>query len=105
MRTNGTIQYNIHTGGGFNDDGEPVDSVDVWSDAVECFIRTVSDNSKGRYEDGRFDQASYEVFVESGRIPADANRVRLVRGGTGLGDFTVQGKPLTLTMDRIKIIV
>lgn len=105
MRTNGTIQYNIHTGGGFNDEGEPVDFVDAWSDAVKCFIRTVTDNSKGRYEDGKFNQASYEVLVESGGIPEDANRVRLVRGKTGLGDFTVQGKPLPLAMDRIKITV
>lgn len=104
MRTNGTLQYNIHTGGGFNDDGEPVASVDTWSEDVRCFIRTAT-NETGRYEDGAFIQASYEVLVEDGRIPLEANRVKLTRGKTELGDFAVQGIPLPLTMNRIKIVV
>lgn len=104
MRTNGTLQYNIHTGGGFNDEGEPVASVDTWSEEVRCFIRTATNNT-GRYEDGTFIQASYEVLVESGQVPLEANRVKLTRGATELGDFAVQGRPLLTAMDRIKIVV
>lgn len=104
MRTNGTLQYNIHTSGGFNDEGEPVSS-DAWSEDVKCFIRTVTNNSEGRYDDGKFNQASYEVLVEDGQIPIDVNRVKLTRGKTELGEFAVQGLPLPLTMSRVRIIV
>jgi hypothetical protein len=105
MRTNGLLQYNIHTDGGFNDDGEPIGSVDSWSEAVRCHIETVTNNSKGRYEDGKFNQASYEVLVEAGTIPADTNRVKLTRGKTELGEFSVQGRPEPLSMDRVKITI
>lgn len=105
MRTNGILQYNIHASGGFNDEGEPVSSADTWSEEVKCFICTVTNNSDGRYDDGKFNQASYEVLVEDGQIPIDINRVKLTRGKTELGEFAVQGLPLPLTMSRVKIVV
>lgn len=106
MRTNGYLQYTIYSSGGFNEDGEPIAvGTATWSEAVPCHIKTVTNTSKGRYEDGKFDQASYEVLVETSNIPLDVNRVRLVRGKTDLGEFVVQGKPIPTVMERVKIVV
>lgn len=105
MRTNGYLQYLTHTEGGFNEDGEPIMGTDSWSTPVSCSIKTVTNNSKGRYDDGKFNQASYEVLVENSQIPIDTNRVRLVRHDVELGEYAVQGKPIPTTMDRVKIIV
>ncbi len=105
MRTNGYLQYLTHTEGGFNEDGEPIMGTDSWSAPVSCFIKTVTNNSKGRYEDGKFNQASYEVLVENGQIPIDTNRVKLVRQDVELGEYVVQGKPTPIILDRVEIIV
>jgi hypothetical protein len=105
MRTNGYLQYFSSMGGGFDEDGEPIGATEAWSDPVDCFIETVTNNSKGRYEDGKFNQASYEVLVENGAVPIDINRVRLVRLGKTLGEFAVQGDLIPGAMDRIKIVV
>ncbi len=105
MRTNGFLQYLTHSEGGFNEYGEPIDGIDSWSTPISCFIKTVTNNSKGRYEDGKFNQASYEILVESEQIPIDINRVRLVRSKVELGEYAVQGKPIPTVMERVKIIV
>lgn len=105
MRTNGFLQYLAHTEGGFNEDGEPIMGTDIWSTPVSCSIKTVTNNSNGRYEDGKFDQASYEVLVENGQVPIDTNRVKLFRHDVELGEYAVQGKPIPTSMDRVKIIV
>ena len=105
MRTNGYLQYLTHTEGGFNEDGEPIMGSDIWSSPVSCSIKTVTNNSKGRYEDGKFNQASYEVLVENEQIPISTNRVKLFRHDVELGEYAVQGKPIPTFMDRVKIIV
>jgi len=105
MRTNGFLQYLTHTDGGFNEDGEPIMGTDIWSTPVSCSIKTVTNNSNGRYEDGKFDQASYEVLVENGQVPIDTKRVKLSRHDVELGEYAVQGKPIPTSMDRVKIIV
>lgn len=102
MRTNGILRYQIISETGFNDDGEPIAS-DSWSEAIPCSIKTVTNNSKGRYEDGKFNQASYEVLIET--IPLDVRRVKLERDGITLGEYPVQGLPTPTTMGRVKIIV
>lgn len=102
MRTNGVLRYQIISRNGFNDDGEPIAS-DAWSDVIPCSIKTVTNNSKGRYEDGKFNQASYEVLVET--IPLDVRRIRLERDGILLGEYPIQGLPTPTTMGRVKIIV
>lgn len=105
MRTNGFLQYLTHTEGGFNEDGEPIDGIDNWSVPISCLIKTVTNNSKGRYEDGKFNQASYEILIEHGQVPIDINRVRLVRHEVELGEYAVQGKAIPTVMERVKIIV
>lgn len=99
------MQYLIHTAGGFDEDGEPIKGSDSWSDPVPCSIKTVTNTSQGRYEDGKFNQYSYQVLIEEYRFPIDINRVKLVRGDTELGEFAVQGMPTPTVMDRVIISV
>lgn len=105
MRTNGTLQFSTFAEGGFTSDGEPIAGFDGWSEAIPCSIKTVTNNSKGRYDDGKFTQTSYEVLVEPDERLLDVKRVRLVRGEMELGEYPVQGLPIPTVMDRMKIIV
>lgn len=105
MRTNGMLQFSTFASGGFNDDGEPIMGINSWSEAIPCSIKAVTNNSKGRYEDGKFNQASYEVLAEPDNRLLTVKRIRLFRGETELGEFVVQGLPTPTIMDRIKIIV
>lgn len=105
MRTNGTLQYCTFTEGGFNEDGEPIAAQPEWSEVIPCSIKEETNNSKGRYEDGKFNQASFTVLVETPNLPLDVKRVRLQRNGIDLGEYAVQGFPTPTTMGRTKIIV
>lgn len=106
MRTNGNLRYCKFTGAGFNEDGEPLStSSKTWSEPIPCSIKTETNNSKGRYEDGKFNQATYTVLVEDNSLPLDTKRVKLERDGRDLGEFAVQGIPTPTIMGRIKIIV
>lgn len=105
MRTNGYIQYSKHASAGFNEDGEPIAASPYWSENIPCSIKTVMNSSKGRYEDGKFNQASYEVLVETANLPTVVTRIKLFRNGSELGEYAVQGLPTPTTMDRIKIVV
>ena len=106
MRTNGTLQYCILAEGGFNEDGEPIAvGTPTWSEEIPCSIKAITNNSKGRYEDGKFNQASFEVLVETANFPLDISRIKLERRGIVLGEFAIQGVPTPTIMDRVKIVV
>ncbi|MCC8175528.1 MAG: hypothetical protein LIO91_03750 [Bacteroidales bacterium] len=108
MRTNGSLWYLRSTAqGGFNEDGEPIEGVELWSDPIPCAIQTLTNTSKGRYEDGKFNQYSFEVLIEPSNLPVNValNRVRLRRLGVGLGEYVVQGLLEVTTLDRLKIVV
>lgn len=107
MRTNGTLQYQQLSVGGIDADGEPIASVETWSDAIACSIKTNSDNRKGVYEDGEFRVASFLVLLE-----ADAKqkfesikRVKLMRGSEYLGEFRVISSEAIVTHGRFQIMV
>lgn len=104
MRTNGILKYCIPSMS-FNDDGEPSWGDTSWSDGMPCLIKPITNNSKGRYEDGKYSQASYEVLVESACLPNDINRIKLQRDGQELGEFAVQGIPTPTSMHRTILIV
>lgn len=108
MRRNGFLQYRImdddDTQSGFNDDGEPIDSVESeWSDPIPCFIETNTHNERGKYEDGKFTQASYLAIVEK-RDGFTSDTVRLTRGSKSLGEFAVQDIR-EVSLDRVTIQV
>lgn len=104
MRTNGFLSYVTQNGGDvLNSLGVPDENGAVeWSEPVACSIQPNSQNV-GVYENGKFDNISYTILVES--IPLDAKRVRLEREGVSLGEHIILGKPIKTTMHRIKLYV
>ena len=110
MRTNGTLQYEIITGGGVNNDGEPIAPVTSWSDPIRCSIHANTDSRRGRYEDGLFRQASFVVLIERNAhfevdVIADIKRVRLTRGCEPLGEYFVLSVVPAESVGRIQIDV
>ena len=103
MRTNGTLQYETIVGGGVNEYGEPIAAQSEWSEPIPCSIKTNSDNRRGRYEDGIFRIASFDILIELAEFPH--NTVKLNRLGEELGEYQVlSAEPMT-TVGRTKITV
>lgn len=105
MRTNGTIAYEITPEGSLNEYGEPVAAASTWSAPTECAISVISDNRKGRYEDGIFRQASFSILIEGDAAEQQFSRIRLTRAAEQLGEFQVQSVTPVPTAGRTKIIV
>ena len=104
MRTNGSFQYEITNPGCFNEYGEPMESKTEWSDKIRCSVKVNSDTRKGKYEDGKFRQASYIVLTEC-RCLKDVKRIRIERLTENLGEHDVLNiEPMT-TVGRIQILV
>lgn len=107
MRTNGTLQYQILSPGGIDDNGEPVRSTKTWSDTLACDIKTNSDNRKGVYEDGEFRVASFTILLEADAKQKFENikRVKLMRGSEYLGEYRVISSEPIVTQGRYQIMV
>lgn len=107
MRTNGTLQYQILSMAGVDDNGEPVATQEAWSDAVACSIKTNSDNRKGAYEDGEFRVASFRILLEADakKHYEDIKRVKLVRGSEQLGEYRVICSEAIVTHGRFQVMV
>ena len=98
MRINGTLRYLISESASFDEDGVPTQGTANWSDPVECFIRTITHNNRGTYQDGQWTQASYEVLIERQCLPVVPGRVHLKRSTnqdliTRTAKYTTQGEP------------
>lgn len=104
MRTNGYLQIKVVVGGGLNDDGEPIPAGTDWGEKIPCSIKTLTDSRKGRYDDGEFRIASFEILIEEIK---DFNppHVKLNRYDVDLGEFTVQSVEPLKTVGRVKIQV
>lgn len=100
---NGYIRTQATTGGGLNEDGDPIPLDTAWSGPIPCNIRTNQRNSKGKVNGNTFEVASYEVLIEM--QPFDAVRVKLERAGVELGEFQVQDITPLDSVDAIKITV
>lgn len=110
MRTNGTLQYEITTGGGVNEYGEPIAPETTRCDPIRCSIHANTDTRRGRYEDGVFRQASFVVLIERNAhrdidVIADIKRVRLVRGRESLGEYFVLSVVPAESVGRVEIDV
>lgn len=104
MRTNGTLTYAIYNGTyALDDNGEAIDTQVTWSEPLPCSIKSVTDDRVGRYEDGEFRQASYEIMIEMQPFPY--NRVRLERLGEDLGEHRVISAEPLVTVGRTLIKV
>lgn len=103
MRTNGTLRYQVVSAGGTNEYGESLPASAAWSDPVPCSIKTNSDTTLGRYEDGQFRQASFTVLVELTQFAYQ--RVTLERLGENLGEYRVLSVEHLTTVGRTQIVV
>lgn len=105
MRYNGTIQYEETTNGGKNEYGEPIPAQSGWSEPIKCSIKANTDTRKGKYEDGKFRQASYVVLLECQKIPPCISRVRITRYTENLGEHDILNIEPLITVGRIQILV
>lgn len=90
---NGSLGYFTNEGvAELDENGNPVVSADE-STEVECYIETITENQRGRYEDGRYANVSYSVMINSESVPLGfmPEKVKLTHDRKGdLGVFTVQ---------------
>lgn len=107
MRINGMLYTQTQPAGAeFDGNGEPVATVGQWSEPTPCLIATLSDTRRGRYEDGHFRQASYNVLIEGQTAePENIRRVRLVRQGEDLGTRDIIAIERIATAGRTRITV
>lgn len=99
---NGTISIKTKTGGGLMN-GNPVRPSETWSEPIPCNITTNQHNNKGKANGNSFEIASYEVLIEAQTF--EAERVKLVRDGKDLGEFSVQDITPLYPVGAIKITV
>lgn len=103
MQYNGTIQYKVSAGGGRDPKGNPIPVDSVWSDPVDCLIRTIK-HSHDLYREGKFNRSSYEVLLEIQNFNADLVRLTNKKGKV-LGEFEVQDAEDIERSGRVKITV
>jgi hypothetical protein len=54
------------TGGGQDDDGNPIPVADTDSDPVSCYFNTNKYEHNGTYDGGKFTVASFYIFIDGG---------------------------------------
>lgn len=103
MQYNGTIQYRILSGGGLDENSEPIKSDSSWSDPIHCLYRSVK-HTHGIYQQGKFTDSSYEILIESQEIEVDMVKLTNDRNKM-LGEFEVQDIVFLERSGRVKITV
>jgi hypothetical protein len=103
MQYNGTIQYKVLSGGGLDENSEPIKSDSTWSDPICCLYKAVK-HSHTIYQEGKFTDSSYEILIESQEFEADM--VKLTNNKNKiLGEFEVQNIVFIERSGRVKITV
>lgn len=67
MVKTGYISFITETGGGYDTNGNPIASIPVNSDFIECNLKTIT----RKYEfivDGQYIQAKYSLYVDQDKI-------------------------------------
>lgn len=107
MRTNGTLQYKVITGGGINSNGDNTPATATWSEPIDCLIIPNSGGRIQKYQDGNMVDAAYQVHLEHPR-EFNYSTIRITTDrAEDLGEFQVL-KPNIQHLDvagRINIIV
>lgn len=103
MKCNATLRYELLHECGIDDNGEPLDYEQLWSEPIPCFVQTVSDTRLGTYEDGEFRSAKFIVWVETREILY--SRLMLTRQGEELGEYRIQSAEAFPRIGRVKITV
>jgi hypothetical protein len=104
MITNGSIQKQVSSGTGLDENGDPVVSNPVWSEPIPCLIKTIKHDNKGIYPDGKFTQASFEILIEMQEF--EAERILLKNSRNNFeAEFEIQDIQFLDLVGRVKIIV
>lgn len=85
---NGSISFGTTTGSNEPDAyGMPTSGMD-WGSEIPCMYKAVTDDHRGRYEDGKFHQSAFIVHVKE-HITAHRAKLYTVDGKV-LGEFPIQ---------------
>jgi len=103
--SNGYISAKIKTGGGLDENGNPVRPSSEWGKPISCHIKVNTRNNLGKQNGNTFTIASYEILIEP--QPFEAERVKLIDNcGKELGEFSVMYPPEHLeAVGAVKIVV
>nr|DAV93142.1 MAG TPA: hypothetical protein [Caudoviricetes sp.] len=103
MQYNGVIQYKILSGGGLDENSEPIQSDVSWSKPINCSYKAVKHNHS-IYQQGKFTDSSYEILIEIQEFEADTVKLTNDRNKM-LGEFEVQDIVFIERSGRVKITV
>ena len=99
---NGTLQYKTVTGGGLDENGDPIPVNATWSEIIECFIGP--NINKRKYKDRTFSMPTYEILIDM--QPFDSAMIKLTtKRGKEMGEFQVQAIQFLDVVKRVKITV
>lgn len=103
---NGTIQiYNI-SGGGIDNNGNPIKPTETLGESIPCNWKRNSYEKRGIYEDGKFTAASYIILIDMREFEPCRFRLSDSKGNI-LGDYEVRQKGISFLdyVDFIEITV
>jgi len=101
---NGYFTTHSNSGGGFDDDGQPLEVTVSVAETFNCNVRTVSNNKMGTYEDGKFVKSSFEIFITLDKM-FSATEIELFKNNVSVGKFPIQSIEHLQIVGRTKIIV
>ena len=104
MIPNGTIKMKTSTGGGMNENGDPIPVIEVWGEDVPCRFSTNRHNTNGKYVDGQFIIQSYSIIIALD-LAFKCSFLELFSMGVSLGKFDIQDLQFLTIVGRIKIVV
>lgn len=100
----GFINAQIVVPGHIDDNGIPVSGSVSWGDDVECKYFAVTNDNKGRYNDGEFKRIAYEITTEN--MDFDAKIIRLKDSkGRVICEKEVQSLEELEDVQRVKITI
>lgn len=88
---NGTIQIYSVSGGGLDENGNPIEPTETLEEAIPCNWKRNSYEKRGVYEDGKFTAASYIILLDMQEFEPCRFRLSDSRGNV-LGDYEVRQK-------------
>lgn len=99
---NGTIQIYSISGGGLDENGNPIKPSEALGEPIPCNWKRNTYEKRGTYEDGVFTSASYIILVDMQTF--DECRFRLSDSkGNVLGDYQVRQKGIAF-LDYVNCI-
>ena len=101
---NGYFKTTVISGGGFDTIGQPKAVTETVGVTVNCHIQTVTNNKQGKYEDGRFINSSFEIFIDYNKS-FNAENIEIFKNEQSVGKFPIQSVEHLQLVGRTKITV